>query len=216
MTSAARQPNRQRGFTLVELIVAVSIVGLLTAIALPTYRTYTMRANRAVAKAALVDLAARQETYFVDRKAYASSLSDINANGFLSRDSTMTSAQGNTTIYSQHGRSQYVDLSGNGLGRQHQLYADRHTGGQPGVRQLRLAVHDVDRHTTDVGEHAGRLLVALTGSRQMWLSPRCRWMSRCWRCGPTWLDAEPAAAKTRCARRGPAARVPSTADRRAA
>jgi len=100
MTSAVRQPNRQRGFTLVELIVAVSIVGLLTAIALPTYRTYTMRANRAVAKAALVDLATRQETYFVDRKAYAGSLSDINANGFLSRDSTMTSAQGNTTIYS--------------------------------------------------------------------------------------------------------------------
>jgi len=106
MTSAARQPNRQRGFTLVELIVAVSIVGLLTAIALPTYRTYTMRANRAVAKAALVDLAARQETYFVDRKAYASSLSDINANGFhVARQHDDVRSRQHDDLFAEHGRS---------------------------------------------------------------------------------------------------------------
>jgi type IV pilus assembly protein PilE len=44
---------QQRGFTLIELMIAVAIVGILTAVALPSYQTYTERSRRADGKAAL-------------------------------------------------------------------------------------------------------------------------------------------------------------------
>jgi type IV pilus assembly protein PilE len=46
--------NRQRGFTLVELMIVVAVVGILTAIALPSYQTYIERSRRADGKAALM------------------------------------------------------------------------------------------------------------------------------------------------------------------
>lgn len=64
-------PRPQRGFSLMELMVAVVIIGILAAIALPSYRGYVMRTNRAVAKAALSELLARQESYAADHKGYA-------------------------------------------------------------------------------------------------------------------------------------------------
>ena len=44
------------GFTLIELMIVVAIVGLLTAVALPSYNQYVVRANRSVAKADLMEL----------------------------------------------------------------------------------------------------------------------------------------------------------------
>lgn len=45
-----------RGFTLIELMIVVVIVGVLSAIAIPSYQQYVVRANRSVAKADLMEL----------------------------------------------------------------------------------------------------------------------------------------------------------------
>ena len=74
------RPGRRSvtGFTLVELMVVVAIIGLLAAIAIPSYRDYVIRAQRTDGKSALLDLQARQERYFFSRNVYATDLSDLN------------------------------------------------------------------------------------------------------------------------------------------
>ncbi|MDQ7914927.1 type IV pilin protein [Pseudomonas sp. 102515] len=52
-----RHSNRQRGFTLIELMIVVAIVGILAAIAYPSYQEHIRRANRADAQASLMELA---------------------------------------------------------------------------------------------------------------------------------------------------------------
>lgn len=54
---------RNSGFTLIELMIAVAIVGMLVAIALPSYRAYIIRGDRAVARAALLDAQQFMERY---------------------------------------------------------------------------------------------------------------------------------------------------------
>lgn len=52
---------RARGVTLLELMIAVVVVGVLASLALPSYRSYVLRSHRAVVRALLVDLAAKLE-----------------------------------------------------------------------------------------------------------------------------------------------------------
>lgn len=51
------------GFTLMELMIAVAIVGILTAIALPNYRQYVVRNNRAAVQAEMLQIASALERY---------------------------------------------------------------------------------------------------------------------------------------------------------
>lgn len=69
----------RRGFTLGELLVAVAVAGLLAAIAYPSYVGYKVRANRAAAQSFLIDLANRQQLYFLDTRRYAGSLAALGA-----------------------------------------------------------------------------------------------------------------------------------------
>jgi len=56
--------TRQRGFTLVELMIVVLIVSILTAIAVPSYRQYVLRVTRTDAKVALTSISQRLERCF--------------------------------------------------------------------------------------------------------------------------------------------------------
>jgi type IV pilus assembly protein PilE len=60
----------QQGFTLIELMIAVAIVGILAAVAYPAYTDYIVRGNLADAAAALADIRVKLEQHFQDNRAY--------------------------------------------------------------------------------------------------------------------------------------------------
>lgn len=70
--------RRRAGFSLIELMVAVAIVGIIAAVAVPSYQQYMVKSSRAAAQGHLLDIAQAQQQYLVDNRAYAATLSDLN------------------------------------------------------------------------------------------------------------------------------------------
>lgn len=71
--------TRGYGFTLIELMIVVAIIGILAAIAYPSYRQYVQRAHEADAQSFLLTLSNLQERYLLDKRAYADSLVKLGA-----------------------------------------------------------------------------------------------------------------------------------------
>jgi type IV pilus assembly protein PilE len=66
-----------QGFTLIELIIAIIIIGILAAMVYPSYISQVRKTRRADAKIALTELAGLQESYFVENNGYAASFKDL-------------------------------------------------------------------------------------------------------------------------------------------
>lgn len=66
----AYAPWREGGFTLLEVMIVVAIVGILAGIALPAYQTFIMRSRIIEATTALGDIRSQMEKYYMDNRTY--------------------------------------------------------------------------------------------------------------------------------------------------
>jgi type IV pilus assembly protein PilE len=66
-----KSPSKRTGFTLMELLVVVAIVGILVAIAMPSYDAYLRRGSRSAAQAFMMQVAGKQAQYLLDARNYA-------------------------------------------------------------------------------------------------------------------------------------------------
>jgi prepilin-type N-terminal cleavage/methylation domain-containing protein len=69
--------RRQAGFTLVELMIVVTIIGILAAIAIPAYRGYVQQAHLDEAKPYLLDIASKERSYKVRNGVYCCTTSTL-------------------------------------------------------------------------------------------------------------------------------------------
>lgn len=94
-----------RGFTLIELMITVAVVGILAAVAYPSFTQYLVRAKRSAAQSFMHSVANKQEQYMLDRRSYAADLAtlnvsapaDVSANYTITVACTMPTAVGNCT-----------------------------------------------------------------------------------------------------------------------
>jgi len=62
--------SKNFGFTLIELMLTLAIIGILLAIALPSYNEYIIEANRTAAQAEMMDIANVEEQYLLANRSY--------------------------------------------------------------------------------------------------------------------------------------------------
>lgn len=63
--------SKNHGFTVIELMIALVVIGILASIALPAYQDYTKKARRADAKTALLEIQLAQEKWRANNPTYA-------------------------------------------------------------------------------------------------------------------------------------------------
>ena len=101
-----RRQSRDLGFSMIELMIAVAVIGLLSAIALPSYRSYITRGKIPEATATLSLKAVKLEQYFQDNKTYTGAPecnTDTTSSKSFSFQCTASSANGYTLLATGRG-----------------------------------------------------------------------------------------------------------------
>jgi type IV pilus assembly protein PilE len=75
--SSRRGSVHSTGFTLIEVVIVIVIVGILMAVALPGYQESMNKGRRADAKAGLMDAVNRQERFMLDRSTYTEDMTQL-------------------------------------------------------------------------------------------------------------------------------------------
>jgi len=67
----------QRGITLLELLIVVAIVAMIAAFAYPSYTQYVVNTKRTAATTTLLQVADRQQQFFMDNKRFTADMTDL-------------------------------------------------------------------------------------------------------------------------------------------
>jgi type IV pilus assembly protein PilE len=153
--------KRRRGFTLIELLVAGTVLALLAAIAMPAYHGQVLRSHRALARAVLVDLAAKLEVAALHGGRYPTDFDFLFAGGdpvLVGRDRYALLASGASAA------------AGDRLGV-YEIRLESLTAAGQDFRLSATAVHGqtADRHCRVLSlDSAGRRLPLAAAGRDCW------------------------------------------------
>jgi type IV pilus assembly protein PilA len=150
--------KRERGFSLIELLIVVAIIVIITAVAIPNLRTSRMQAQEAAAQKALNTLNTTMEAYYADYSCYPHALSDLGppANGVRSKtaadllNSTMAPPGGGPAVKDGY-TFRYVpgQPDENGNIQTYSITADPTSQNQTGVRRYFTDNTATVRYTMD-------------------------------------------------------------------
>jgi len=95
MVKKITKKKNQKGFTLVELLIVIAIIGILAAIAIPQFSAYRVRAYNAAALSDIKNAYTAGQAYFGDNPAGTAALADLQTAGYNpSKDVTVTVVNG--------------------------------------------------------------------------------------------------------------------------
>jgi prepilin-type N-terminal cleavage/methylation domain-containing protein len=92
--------RQKKGFTLIELMIVIAIIGILAAIAIPQFAAYRVRGFNADAQTHVRNMATSLEAYFADKQTYAASLTDLGSYGYTTVAGVTITPGGAAATYS--------------------------------------------------------------------------------------------------------------------
>ena len=91
--------KNSKGFTLIELMIVIAIIGILAAIAIPQFTSYRQRGYNASMQSDIRNAATADEAFYSDSLSYAGATTDLSSRGYTPSPNVVLGVQGTSASY---------------------------------------------------------------------------------------------------------------------